>query len=162
VRRRTWAPRGQTPVHRCWDRHTRISVIGAVTLAPRLLRTGLYFELYDHNITTPDVVSFLRQVHRQVRRPLIVVLDRWGVHRSAVRKLEAASAPWLEVEWLPAYAPDLNPVEAVWSYTKYSQLANFLPYDEFELGHEVQKSLLNQYHDHALKESYFCTARLDL
>jgi transposase len=35
----------------------------------------------------------------------------------------------VEFEWLPAYAPELNPVEARWSNTKYSDLANFVPDD---------------------------------
>jgi transposase len=30
------------------------------------------------------------------------------------------------VEWLPAYAPELNPDEQVWNHSKYSQLANFI------------------------------------
>ncbi len=35
VVRRTWAPRGETPVHRSWDRHDRLSVISAITVSPR-------------------------------------------------------------------------------------------------------------------------------
>src|SRR5438876_11189377 len=31
--------------------------------------------------------------------------------------------------WLPGYAPDLNPVEAIWSHTKYSDLANYVHQD---------------------------------
>lgn len=162
LRRRTWAPRGQTPIHRCWDRHDRVSAIGAVTLAPRLRRFGLYFQLYDHNIRTPDVVAFLRQLRRQLRRRVILVWDRWKVHRSAEKQLRREGAEWLDVEWLPAYAPDLNPVEAVWSYTKHGELANFLPDDVDDLRHGVRESLLDQYHDQALKESYFLTARLNL
>ena len=33
----------------------------------------------------------------------------------------------LDVEWLPAYAPDLNPVEQVWNRCKYTDLANHIP-----------------------------------
>jgi hypothetical protein len=47
--RRTWAPRGQTPVLRSWDRHDRWSVMGALTAAPWALRLNFYFEFYDHN-----------------------------------------------------------------------------------------------------------------
>jgi hypothetical protein len=28
VRRRTWAPSGQTPYHDAWDRHERLRVVG--------------------------------------------------------------------------------------------------------------------------------------
>ena len=37
------------------------------------------------------------------------------------------------VEWLPAYAPDLNPVEPAWSHTKYGDLANYVPETALDL-----------------------------
>lgn len=52
-------------------------------------------------------------LRRWLRTPLIVVMDRLNVHRSAARQLREAGARWFEAEFLPAYAPDLNPVEAV-------------------------------------------------
>jgi hypothetical protein len=48
--RRTWAPRGETPVHRTWDRHHRLSVISALTVSPNRRRLGLYFSMHDANI----------------------------------------------------------------------------------------------------------------
>ena len=78
-------------------------------------------------------MRYLRQLHRIHQRPLVVVMDRLNVHRSAVRKLQERGATWLDVEWLPAYAPDLNPVEALWSHAKYSALANFVPDDVDQL-----------------------------
>ncbi len=119
LRRRTWAPRGHTPILYAWDRHDRWSALGAITVAPWALRLGLYFRLLDRNVTADDVVDFLRHLHRQLRRKIIVVLDRWGVHRRAVRELAEQGATWLQVEWLPSYAPDLNPVEHVWNHTKW-------------------------------------------
>jgi len=47
----------------------------------------------------------------------------------------------IEFEWLPAYAPELNPVESRWSHTKYSDLANFVPDDTPRLKRAVRKSL---------------------
>lgn len=93
---------------------------------------------------------------------MIVVLDRLNVHRSAIRQLRERHPAWLDVEWLPAYAPDLNPVEAMWSCTKHGDLANFLPNDLYELGDAVVDSLFRQRNDRLIKESYFHTARLDL
>ena len=60
--RRTWAPQGDTPILRQWQRHDRLSAIGAITLAPRRRPIGLYWTLLDHNICAEDVVNFLRQV----------------------------------------------------------------------------------------------------
>ena len=92
-----------------WDRHDRFSVLGALSLAPWALRIGLYFRLFDHNITAADLVEFIKQLHRQLGRRLILVWDRWSVHRSAAKQL--AHYDWLQVAYLPAYVPELNPVE---------------------------------------------------
>lgn len=159
VVRRTWAPRGQTPIHYTWDRHDRISVIGALTLAPRRRRIGVYFDVQFRNIVTHDVMLFLRQLHQQLRRNLILVCDRWSVHRAAVKRIQNQH-DWLHVEWLPAYAPDLNPVEAMWSYTKHGELANYIPDDVQQLQDAVLDSIAAQHFDKNLKESFFKTAKL--
>lgn len=159
LRRRTWAPRGKTPSQDAWDRHDRLSVLGALSLAPWALRIGIYFRLYDHNVRAFEIVEFIQQLHRQLGRPLIVVLDRWSVHRSAARQL--AGYDWLSVEWLPAYAPELNPVEALWNHTKYTDLANFIPDDTEHLRKSIHASLAEQNHDPYLKYSFFRSAQLD-
>jgi len=124
LNRRTWAPRGETPIQYASARHDRLSVIGAVTLSPQRKRISTYWQFYDENIVATDVVAFLRSLHRQQGRKLIVVLDRFNVHRKAIRLLKESGATWLSVEWLPAYAPDLNPVEALWGNIKGTELAN--------------------------------------
>jgi transposase len=145
-----------------WHRHDRLSVIGALCLAPQRQRIGLYFRLHDDNINAPAVVSFLRHLHQRLRRKLIVVWDRLNVHRSAAAQLKAKGEDWLQVEWLPAYAPELNPVEAMWSHTKVSDLANFVPDDVGRLEDGVVESLSDQYYDRRLKRGYFHAARLEL
>lgn len=158
LRRRTWAPRGQTPIQYAWDRHDRFSVLGALSLAPWALRIGVYFQVYDHNVRATDVVEFVKQLHRQLGRPLILVWDRWSVHRSANKQLSTYN--WLEVEYLPPYAPDLNPVEAMWNHTKYTDLANFVPHNADELQTSLTDSLANQRSDAQLKYSFFRYAKL--
>jgi transposase len=158
VRRRTWAPCGQTPVHDAWDRHDRLSALGALSLAPWALRIGMYFRLYDHNVQSEDVVEFVKAVHEQLGRKLIVVWDRWSVHRAAAKRLSRYA--WLQIEWLPAYAPELNPVEAMWNHTKYSDLANFIPDDARHLQAAIQDSLINQRDDPQLKHSFFRYTKL--
>ena len=160
--RRTWAPRGQTPVQYSWNRHDRLSVISAITVAPVRRRLGLYFQLHDHNIRFAEVMEFLRLVHRQVGRKLLVILDRAGPHRKAVRLLREAGVDWLEVEWLPAYAPDLNPVELIWNHTKYADLANYIPDDVHDLHQAVTSSIQAARSNGHLLRSAFAHAGLDL
>jgi transposase len=141
VVRRTWAPRGCPPVHRLWERRERLSAIAALSLAPRRRRCTAYFQLENRNIHSGHVERFLTQVHHHLRRPCVLVLDRFSVHRKAVRELLIRHPDWFRVEWLPAYAPELNPVEYFWNAIKYAELANFLPEDVFHLQHEVTQAM---------------------
>lgn len=155
VVRRTWAPRGQTPIQHQWDRHDRLSVAGALTISPKRHRCRLYFRIHTQNIQGPDEVAFLRQLRRHVRGKVVVIWDRWSVHRSVpVRQYCQKHAGRLRVEWLPSYAPELNPVEGVWSHTKYGALANFAPRDIDDLDTAVRASIGSKSHDQALLHSF--------
>lgn len=150
------------PVQYASQRHDRLSVIGSLSLSPRGRRIGIAFSVQDENVRTPHVVAYLRGLHRQLRRPLVVVMDRLNVHRAAVRELRETGAKWLHVEWLPAYAPDLNPVEAVWGHAKCSDLANFVPDDLDHLLDAVIESVGDLEWDERLKHAFFHTAQLPL
>jgi len=162
LNRRTWAPRGVTPQQRSWDRRDRLSVIGVVSLSPSRTRIGSYFGVQRENIRAQHVIEFLRRLRRKIRRPLIVVWDRWNVHRSAARRIAEAGWQQIAFEPLPAYAPELNPVEAMWSHAKYADLANYVPDDADGLDHAVHASLRDQSRNNHLKRSYFKTAQLRL
>lgn len=162
MNRRTWAPSGQTPVQRAWDRYDRLSVIGAVTLSPTGRRVSTPFQIHEDSIRTGEVLAFLSELRRKLRRPLLVCWDRWQVHRSAARRIAASKVKHIKFEWLPAYAPELNPVEARWSHAKLGPLANFVPNDTPELKRTVRAALNSQSTNHRLKQSYFKTARLNL
>lgn len=160
--RRTLAPRGQTPILECWDRHDRLSAISALTLAPQRQRLGLYFDIHSHNIRADDVYRFIQSIRGRLRRKIILVLDRWSVHRAAIRRLLERHARNIDIELLPAYAPELNPTEQVWNHTKYADLANYIPDDIHELGVEVAVSMLKTRSKPTLLRSFFKWAELDL
>lgn len=162
VVRRTWAPRGKTPIQYSWDRHDRLSVIAGITVSPLRHRLGLYFQVHGDNIRFEKVMEFIELLHRQLRRKFILVLDRYSAHRKAVRLLQAAHPDWFEVEWLPSYAPDLNPVEMVWNHAKYADLANFLPEDIEHLRRSVIGTLENTRPQRQLLRSFFEYAKLGL
>lgn len=160
--RRTWAPRGHTPIHKSWDRRDRLSVLSAITLSPRRRRLGLYFDIHNYNITTAEAVQFIRWVQRSLGRRILLVWDRWNVHRSATRRLLERGAERVQVEWLPAYAPELNPAEHVWNHAKYTDLANFLPDDVRHLEEAVDESLEAMPHRPNLLRSFIHAAKLNL
>lgn len=162
VVRRTWAPRGETPIQYSWDRHDRLSVISGITVSPLRRRLGLYFQIHSDNINFEKVMMFIILLHRQLRRKFILVLDRFSAHRKAVRLMQAEHPDWFEVEWLPAYAPELNPVEMLWNHTKYADLANFIPEDVDELRQSVVASIKSTRTQAHLLHSFFRYAKLEL
>ncbi len=162
VRRRTWAPSGQTPIQYSWDRHDRLSAIALIGVSPIRQRLSLYFQLLSENVDATSTIWLLHQLHRHYRCKVIVVWDRWSVHRSAAAYFEAHHPDWFTFEWLPAYAPDLNPVEQCWNHTKYSDLANFIPDDLDDLEAAVNNSIRSQSEDQILLRSYFAYCELKL
>ncbi len=163
VCRRTWAPRGQTPLLRQWDRRDRLSTVSALTLAPHRRRFGLYWTPYPHNIRAGEVLRFLQGLRRHLPRGFVLIWDRSRPHRAkCVQTWLAAHADTLRIEWLPAYAPDLNPVEHVWGHTKYSDLANFAPADLDALEAAVLNSLAQTRGQRRLLASFFAAAGLKL
>ena len=162
VRRRTWAPTGKTPQQDAWDRHDRLSVIGLIGVSPLQHRLSLYFTFQSENVQTEHTVCLLRQLHYHYRGQVILVWDRLRAHRSAAAYFEAHRPDWFQFEWLPAYAPELNPVEQCWNHTKYSDLPNFIPDDIDHLGAAIRESILEQREDQALLRSFFAFAKLPL
>ncbi len=144
--RRTLAPRGRTPVLDAWDRRDRISAISCVTLSPVAGRPGLYFQLLPANETAhaEDVVAFLEDLRRQLRGPFTVVWDRSNLHSKAkVVQAWLAAHPEVVAEDFPGYAPELNPDEWVWGWTKYGRLSNLAAWDTDELWGHVMDALID-------------------
>ena len=158
--RRTWAPEGQTPVMYSWDRHDRLSVIAALSISARRRRIGLYFAVHEKNVKADQAEAFLRQLQRSLGKKLIVVMDRWAVHRKVARMLAGDRRFW--IEWLPPYAPDLNPVEHVWNHTKYGDLANYIPDDLLDLELELECSIDQTRERPELLRSFFHGAKLKI
>ena len=134
--RRTWAPRGETPILRQRTRsRQKVSAAGVVTISPQRRRLGLYVALYPNaNITAAVLVGFLRGLRRHVRGPLILIWDRLVTHRARSMKAFLDHCPQLRTVLLPPYAPELNAVEYVWGYLKGGPLANHAPDDALELA----------------------------
>ena len=117
----------------CWDRHDRISAISAITLAPDQPLDLCFTLLADNeNAHGRDTIRFLEQLQIQCPGPLTIVWDRGNIHdRCAEVRDYLALHPEIVTEKFPAYAPELNPQELVWSYTKYGRMSNFAPKNTF-------------------------------
>jgi putative transposase len=102
-----------------------LSGIAAVLTKPDGLSSRWLLAVHQGSIRSAQVVRFLNGLRRHRRRPVILLWDRLPAHRSCrVARALAAHRTWLRVEWLPCYAPELNPVEPLWNHLDTTALAN--------------------------------------
>ncbi|MBY0457696.1 MAG: transposase [Gemmataceae bacterium] len=127
--RRNWSPRGNTPVIGGDGGHRKkVSVIGAVSVSPRARRLGLYFDTRpDGFFGASEVIGFLRDMLQALVGKVIVVWDGGPNHKGPAVRLFLSRNKRLWLERLPPYAPELNPVEQVWSWLKYGAVGEFRP-----------------------------------
>jgi len=107
-----------------------------VTVSPVRRRPNLYFRLLPDNANAhgEDTISFLAQLRGQIKAPMTILWDQSKIHgRSGVVKAYLARHPEIVTEDFPGYAPDANPDEGVWGWTKYQRLPNYAPEDTQEL-----------------------------
>jgi transposase len=123
--RATWAPRGQTPVICEPFNWRRLSGIGLVLTTPDAQRLRWLLAVHPGGIKAPQVIRFLNALRRHRRKRVILLWDRLPAHRSdRVQRALRQHRGWLSIEWLPAYAPELNPVEPLWDHLDDTALAN--------------------------------------
>ena len=124
--RKTWAPKGKTPILKVPGGWITRSVISLITCSPKGERPRLYFEKLPGAVNAERFLSFLRDVQRHMSgRKLILVIDNLRVHKAKmVKEYLKKEKRWLTVEYLPPYAPELNPTEYVWSSGKRKDFGN--------------------------------------
>ena len=102
--------------------------------------------------------DFLRQLTGHLQRPVVLIWDRLAAHRSGIVKRWLVCHREVRVEFLPPYAPELNPVEYLWAYLKSNPLANLAVTEIESLTHMARRhsrklqrrpSLLRSFVDHS-------------
>jgi hypothetical protein len=110
TRVRTWAPKGQTPVVQFHFNWKQLSMIAGLTAH------CCYFRLFTGTIKSEQIVLFLKALRQQLRQPLLILWDGLRAHRSRlVRDYVDNTKGHIQLAFLPAYAPELNPVEYLWA-----------------------------------------------
>lgn len=87
-------------------------------MSPARHQLGLYFQIYPWNVTAVEVVGYCRELLRHLRGNVIALLDRGTIHRDRKVVAFCRTHRRRRVEWFPAYAPELNPEEYVWTHAK--------------------------------------------
>ena len=161
--RATWAPKGKTPVlthHFNWKRLSMSAAVCSVRRPPSLpvfgVKPGSYNEV--------SFMEFLIELHRHLDGDKVTLIwDGLPSHRSnAMQAFIKSQRAWLVVERLPAYAPDLNPVEQVWGNLKGGELANLCPNTIDEAEDMVDQGLCPIGNDTKLAFSFLQHCGLEL
>lgn len=71
-----------------------------------------------------DYRDLLIAAHQQLRGPIVLIWDNLNVHKAADLRTFAQDQDWLTIHYPPPYAPDLNPVEGIWSLLRHGWLSN--------------------------------------
>jgi transposase len=154
---RTWSRRGQTPVLQYNFNWETLSAVAGITFF------NFYFRLYQGSVRSPQVIEFLKALLRHIPGPLLIVWDRLSAHRSRMtRDFIAGQKDRLWVEYLPGYAPELNPVEYIWSYWKQHSLPHVCPKDFWSLDATARKTLKRMRRRPRLITAFWKQAKLPL
>ncbi len=152
---RTWSRRGQTPVLQYHFRWKNLSAIAGITMF------NFFFRLYPGAIRTPQIIQFLDHLLRHIPGRILLIWDRLPGHRSRiVREFAENSQGRLIIDFLPAYAPELNPTEYIWGYLKHHAIPNFCPKNFDQLKSRARQSLGNMRRRPALVTSFWKQAEL--
>jgi transposase len=154
--RRSWSLRGQTPVlHQRARSHRKVSAIAALCVAPTRDRVSLYFRLHpDANINAERAMDFLEHLQRQLRTPIVLIWDSFQAHKGEL--LHQCVLPRsAHLQYLPPYAPELNPVEYLWAYLKINPLANDPAIDVHGLAYRTRRAAYSVQHRQDLLRSFF-------
>jgi transposase len=155
--RRSWAPRGHPPQQRQKAGHREKVSVAALWLTPRRDRLGLAYQaLVNGYFTNVEVAEFLRGALRGLPGPITVLWDGGTMHKGGpIREAVEQSRGRLDIEPMPAHAPELMPVEFLWRWLKYDRLCNFAPRDGPHLNEAVTRELEPIREDQELLRSFF-------
>lgn len=142
--RRTWAPRGETPVLIHAFNWKKMSISAALGYRWDGRRCRLYFQLRAGSYDGESLIGFLKDLKRHLRGlKVILIWDGLPAHRSRLMSdYLRTQRDWLRVERLPGYAPDLNPVEALWGNIKGREVANLCAANLAEASSAFRRGLV--------------------
>jgi putative transposase len=148
----------------------RVSIAGLIAFRPgqaqqaRLIHRSILYHGRKNEkkgFDEHDYIRLLDAAHQQLRGPIVLVWDNLNTHKSARMRELVASRSWLTVFQLPAYAPELNPVEGVWSAMK-AGLVNLAKRDIDQLQALIKTRLRRMQYRPTLMTGLLAKTGLDL
>jgi transposase len=125
--------------------------------------TWMGFDMLEGAYDTRQCIRVLDGLgHRLGHQPVTVIWDNLGAHHAGDLQDWAATQPWLELAYLPSYAPELDPVEGLWASLKGCELANRCCADRAELLATAQVGSIRVRRDPQLLRGFLAGTGLTL
>lgn len=138
-----WAPRGTDLRVAAPGQARKVAIMGVLDVAAR--------ELIVHTSTTKRSTDFMALLTLlesrygpqpgRAAKPVVLVLDNGPIHTSKATTAAVAARPWLTIEWLPRYAPELNDIELKWRDLKRHHLAHRTFEDAAHLDRAIHQAV---------------------
>ena len=129
----TWGAIAQTPVVQDSGDRFGLKLISAVSP-----RGDMRFAVIEGRMNSDKFIEFLKKLHADAGKPIIVIADNASYHSSGKVQKFAKESQAIHLGWLPKYAPELNPDEQVWNHVK-ARLAKLF----IESAQSMKQSVLN-------------------
>jgi hypothetical protein len=144
-----WAERGADLRVEAPGQATKRVLLGALDHA-----SGKLLVITSATKRSSDFADLLGRLDRDyaprpgaISRPVVLVLDHGPIHTSKATTKALAACPWLKVEWLPTYAPELNAIERAWRDLKRHYLAQHTFRDVDHLDHTIHAAVRARNHE---------------
>lgn len=110
---------------RSWS---KLNQIAALSVSPARRRLGLYWR-WERGRSAPQgaIAGFIRGLLHHLRGHVILVLDNLPAHKGAAVRALGRRSRRLHLEYLPPYAPELNPCELLFAHEKRPLANHGLP-----------------------------------
>lgn len=138
----TWALKGKTPIIASTGSWKNLSLSGIIITTPAGNRPQFFLRIFGGSMKALDILQFVKELKRHLcGKKLLLFWDGLPAHRAKVitDHLKKQKS-WLRAERFPAYAPELNPIEYLWSAMKRRDLANHPPAGLSHLRRMIRKS----------------------
>jgi transposase len=153
-----------TPILRHRFGWKKASMAAALGYQPDGTKARLCFHLQKASYTTDSLIGMLEQLagfyagHR-----VVLIWDGLSAHWSIrMRAWLDSQRGWLRVERLPAYAPDLNPVEYLWAILKDVELAHLPTTTLAEVADATEQGIQRVCNSDSLVVGFLAHTRLSL
>lgn len=104
---RSYSPKGKTPVIRLSAKRTSVNMISTVTNQGKIR-----FMVYKTTMTAQLLIKFMKRLIKDAGRKVFLILDNLRVHHAnIVKEWLNSHKKEIELYFLPAYSPELNPDE---------------------------------------------------